>query len=115
MQCVWRALWKSVTSSYHRSLRCLEEDGLLDPSDSRHLFAAHYVFLPRLQDHLDSFAREWDDHALRTEKNLTPNQLWATERAQSTVSPPVCTQVHLKNKPKTNKNHHCVLKAGWKG
>ncbi|KAL2102065.1 hypothetical protein ACEWY4_003826 [Coilia grayii] len=86
---LWRDLWMSVTSIYYNMFHCLEEDGLLDPSDSHHLFAALYVFLPRLQADLESFTQAWDNHSLRTEQNLTPNQLWAMGQIQNPVSPPI--------------------------
>uniref|UniRef100_A0A3B3BJA8 Integrase core domain-containing protein n=1 Tax=Oryzias melastigma TaxID=30732 RepID=A0A3B3BJA8_ORYME len=52
------------------------EQNLLDLSHPLHLFCCHYVFLPRLQVNLDTFRQGWDNHPLRTEQNLTPNQLW---------------------------------------
>lgn len=57
-------------------LHQLEEEGQLDMSNLMHLFCCHYVFIPRLQDHLDTFHDGWDNHPLSTEGNLTPNQLW---------------------------------------
>lgn len=36
----------------------------------------HFLFIPRLQEDLDLFWDGWDNHPLRTEGNMTPNQLW---------------------------------------
>lgn len=66
----------AVTCTYYEVLHSLEEDGLLDPSNTLHLFAAQYIFVERLQKDLDMFTVGWDNHPLRTEQNLTPNQLW---------------------------------------
>nr|XP_054605991.1 uncharacterized protein LOC107395523 [Nothobranchius furzeri] len=87
---LWRDLWMAVTSTYYHMLHSLEEEGSLDPTSYLHLFAAHYVFLPRLQLELCSFIHGWNNHPLRTEQNLTPNQLWEIGRAQN----PVCSAEH---------------------
>ncbi|XP_023818414.1 uncharacterized protein LOC105358785 [Oryzias latipes] len=101
---LWRDVWMSVTVIYYNMFHCLEEDGLLDPSDSRHLFAAHYVFLPRLQADLESFISTWDNHSLRSEQNLTPNQLWAMGRAQTPINPPVYAQGSVDIGQQSNSN-----------
>ncbi|XP_058642213.1 uncharacterized protein LOC131546568 [Onychostoma macrolepis] len=73
---LWRDVWVSVTQLYYEILHSLEEDGLLDLSDSLHVFCAHYVFLPRLKRNLHTFSEGWDNHPLRSESGLTPNQMW---------------------------------------
>ena len=54
----------------------MEDTNLLDPNSSVDLYALHYVFLPRLQHSLDSFAASYSHRPLRTESNRTPKQLW---------------------------------------
>uniref|UniRef100_A0A8C1QS23 Integrase core domain-containing protein n=1 Tax=Cyprinus carpio TaxID=7962 RepID=A0A8C1QS23_CYPCA len=73
---LWRDIWVAVTNIYYNVLHQLEEEGQLDMSNRMHLFCCHYVFIPRLQAHLDTFHDGWDNHPLSTEGNLTPNQLW---------------------------------------
>uniref|UniRef100_A0A3Q0QXJ5 Resolvase HTH domain-containing protein n=1 Tax=Amphilophus citrinellus TaxID=61819 RepID=A0A3Q0QXJ5_AMPCI len=73
---LWRDLWMGVTCVFYNVLHQLEEQDLLDLSNPLHLFCCHYVFLPCLQVNLDIFRQGWDNHPLRTEQNLTPNQLW---------------------------------------
>ncbi|RVE63433.1 hypothetical protein OJAV_G00136230 [Oryzias javanicus] len=73
---LWRDVWTAVTSKHYDVLHALEEDGLLDISDATLLFGVHYIFLPRLQADLDMFAKGWNNHPLRTEGGLTPEQLW---------------------------------------
>ncbi|XP_030579643.1 uncharacterized protein LOC115776189 [Archocentrus centrarchus] len=82
---LWRDVWMAVTSTYYELLHSLEEHDLLNPSDSLHLFCAQYVFVPRLQMDLDLFTDGWDNHPLRTEQNLTPNQLWSIGLLQNPV------------------------------
>ncbi|XP_026087087.1 uncharacterized protein LOC113061840 isoform X1 [Carassius auratus] len=80
---LWRDVWTSVTHLYYEVLHSLEEDGLLDLSDAVHMFCAHYVFLPRLAETLHTFTEGWDNHPLRSEGGLTPNQLWVMGHMQN--------------------------------
>ncbi|KAI7809339.1 hypothetical protein IRJ41_005736 [Triplophysa rosa] len=73
---LWRDVWMAVTSKYYDVLHSLVEDGLLDISNILHIFAVHYIFLPRIKVDLDSFIGGWNDHPLRTAGNLTPEQMW---------------------------------------
>lgn len=83
---LWRDLWMSVTSTYYDLLHSLEEEGSLDPTNCLHLFSAHYVFMPRITSDLHTFINSWNNHPLRTEQNLTPNQLWDIGKALNPVS-----------------------------
>ncbi|KAK7884034.1 hypothetical protein WMY93_027157 [Mugilogobius chulae] len=73
---MWRDVWVAVTSKYYELLHTLEEDGLLDISEDIHLFGVHFVFVPRIQADLQTFTHGWNNHPLRTEGNLSPEQLW---------------------------------------
>lgn len=87
---LWRDLWMGVTCVFYNVLHQLEEENLLDLSNPLHLFCCHYVFLPRLQVNLDIFKQGWDNHPMRTEQNLTPNQLWELGQiGHSVVDPEV--------------------------
>ena len=63
--------WLCQLFFYH-----LEGEALLDPDDDADILALQITFLPKLQDELDSFRLGWCHHRLRTERNLTPHQLW---------------------------------------
>ncbi|MED6246933.1 hypothetical protein ATANTOWER_026461 [Ataeniobius toweri] len=82
-----------VTHLYYEVLHNLEESGLLDLSNTLHLFCAHYVFLPRLADALHTFTEGWDNHPLKSEGGLTPNQLWTLIHMQK----PICETVDAQN------------------
>ncbi len=69
-------MWLAVTSTYYDVLHSLEEEGLLDISNTLHIFLVIYVFLPRLHCDLCTFTKGWNHHPLRTEGNMTPQQLW---------------------------------------
>ncbi|XP_060761028.1 uncharacterized protein LOC132870981 [Neoarius graeffei] len=85
---LWRDVWMGVTNVFYHIFHTLEEEGLLDLSNGTHFFCLHYVFLPRLQASLDVFREGWDNHPLRTEQNLTPNQLWEIGQMQHPVVNP---------------------------
>lgn len=57
-------------------LSFIEENDLLDPINDQHLFALHFVFLPRINRALEHFKMAWNDHGLRTEGNQTPRQMF---------------------------------------
>lgn len=83
---LWRDVWTAVTTTYYDTLHGLEEDGLLDISNTLHIFLAHFVFLPRLHKDLQTFAEGWNHHPLRTEGNMTPHQLWEVGLMQNNIS-----------------------------
>uniref|UniRef100_A0A3Q2DAJ6 Integrase core domain-containing protein n=1 Tax=Cyprinodon variegatus TaxID=28743 RepID=A0A3Q2DAJ6_CYPVA len=75
---LWRDVRTCVTSKYYSLLHNLETDHLLDISSREDLFAVHMTFLPKLKADLEAFVEGWNNHPLRTEDNLTPEQLWHT-------------------------------------
>ncbi|XP_067089491.1 uncharacterized protein [Osmerus mordax] len=85
---LWRDLWTAVTNIYYDVLHYLEEEDFLNIANTTHLFCCHYVFLSRLQDDLDNFRNGWDHHPLRTEGNMTPNQLWALGQIHQPIPVP---------------------------
>ncbi|MEQ2227233.1 hypothetical protein ILYODFUR_035697 [Ilyodon furcidens] len=97
---LWRDVW-SVTSKYYNMLYTLEEEGLIDLeeeglidlSNAVHLFCVSYVFIPQLQKELQVFEESGNSHPLRTERNLTPNQLWMIGMLQEPVSEPDLTEI----------------------
>lgn len=73
---LWRDSHRCVTSLYYRLFHYLECNDLLDPINEGHLFAIHYIFLPRINKSLEQFQAAWNCHGLRTESGSTPNQLF---------------------------------------
>ena len=56
----------------------LESISLLDSNNDFDLFCLHYVFIPRINQSLKDWKDAWVKHPLRTEQNLSPEQLWTT-------------------------------------
>lgn len=40
------------------------------------LFVLHCVFLPVINHHLQQFAKGWNQHPIRTERNWSPHKIW---------------------------------------
>ena len=69
-------LWRGVTQPFYRLFYHFEHIGLLDPLNEAHLFALHYVLIPRINRSLEAFQRGWNHHSIRTESNKSPHQLF---------------------------------------
>ena len=54
----------------------MEEIGILDPLDGIDLFCLHFVSKHLIQEACKRFQRSWNCHAIRTEGNKSPNQLF---------------------------------------
>ena len=71
----WRDLYLGCTYIYYAIFYYLEEQEYLNPLNEIHLYCLHYVFLPRINHHIQQFVDGWDNHPISTERNATPNQL----------------------------------------
>jgi hypothetical protein len=69
---------RCVTSVYYRLFYFLEHNEILNPIDSIHVFALHYIYLPRINRALQQFLEAWNNHGVRTEHGQTPNQLFTS-------------------------------------
>ena len=63
---LWVDMHRSVTHLYYRLFYYLEQQGLLDPLNEIHLFALHYIFIPRINEALKLFRDGWNHHGIRT-------------------------------------------------
>lgn len=73
---LWSELYISYIRIYYNAFTYLKGQGLLQIENELHLYCLHYVFLPRINQHITVFHNGWDCHALSTERNRSPNQLW---------------------------------------
>jgi len=73
----WRDLHRCVTGTYYRLFYFLEQQGVLDPLNEYHLYALHFIYLPRINRSLEEFKAGWNHHSIRTEHNATPLQLFS--------------------------------------
>ena len=70
-----RYMHRCVTSVYYPLFYFLEHNELLNPVNSIHVLALHYIYLPRINQALQRFLEAWNNHGVRTEHGQIPNQL----------------------------------------
>ena len=54
----------------------MEDEGILDINNEQHLFALHYIYIPRITQALEPFMSGWNHHALSTCHHKTPFQVY---------------------------------------
>lgn len=74
----WVDIWNGVTNIYYDLFYFMESKDYLDVENEVHMWALHYIFLPRLNRDLQQFRSQWNHHGLRTEHNQTPAQLFVS-------------------------------------
>ena len=72
----WRDLLVGCTSLFYHLFYHMESNGILDPSNEEHLFSLHYVFDPIINRSIEIFQEGYNRSPIRTERNLSPEQLW---------------------------------------
>ena len=75
---MWRDVFQGFLGLYYDLFYYLETMNMLVPNNDVHLFCLHHVFIPRINRHLDSWKEAWVKHPMRTEHNMTPEQLWTS-------------------------------------
>ena len=73
---LWRDLHKSATVLFYKLFYFMEHHSILDHLNEFHLWALHYVFLPRINKALAEFVNSWNNHPLRTVGHKSPQQLF---------------------------------------
>ena len=71
-----RDIYAGVLKFFAKTFGELEDDGLLDPLNEKHLYALHYLYIPRINTCLEEFKRQWMHHGLSTENGQSPIQLY---------------------------------------
>ena len=49
---MWRDVYQGVLGLYYNLFHYLESTHMVDPNCDVHLYCLHYVFIPRINDHL---------------------------------------------------------------
>lgn len=73
---LWKDMHNCVTVLYYKIFYFMEEQDLLNSLDELHLWALHYVYLPRINKSLSEFIQAWNNHPMRTTNNKSPQQLY---------------------------------------
>jgi hypothetical protein len=69
---LWAEVNRVSSAVYIDLLHFLEGYGLLDSLSEMHLYALHFVYLPRISASLQEFRGQWNHHGLRTMNHQSP-------------------------------------------
>lgn len=73
---LWREVYRCVCHINYYTFYAMEASGLLNVEDPIHLFTLHTIFIPRINKALEDFSEAFNNHAVSTEGNWTPYQMW---------------------------------------
>eukprot|EP00794_Sanderia_malayensis_P001015 gene1015-335_t len=73
---LWRDVFTGCTHVYYNLFCSMEDSGLLMPTDETHLFALHFVYLPRINKSLQQFVSGFKNSPISTEHFNSPLQMW---------------------------------------
>ncbi|XP_046879760.1 uncharacterized protein LOC124470086 [Hypomesus transpacificus] len=73
---LWGDLWRGLTNVYYHLFNFLESEGIVDIDNEMHVWALHYVYLPRINRDMADFCQQWNHHGLRTERHQSPLQIF---------------------------------------
>ena len=80
---LWRDVFTGVVKLYYDLFYFLESQLLLDPLNDIHLFALHYVYLPRINHSLQVFTQGWNCHGIRTMNERNPMETFLMDKMHS--------------------------------
>ena len=72
---LWKDVYSSVTQYFYRLFYNMEDLGFLNPLDETHLYALHFVYVPRINQCLQLFCNGWNNHPISTSQGYSPMQL----------------------------------------
>lgn len=73
---LWRDVFDGVTQLYYRLFYYMEDVGILNPLNEKHLFSIQLVYIPRINTALDVFCDGWNSHSISSTGGKTPSQLY---------------------------------------
>ncbi len=80
---LWVDVYRCVVKIYVTIFLLLEDQFGLDISNNIYLFCLHLVYIPRINKSLRIWVDGWNNHAIRSEHNLTPHQLYTVGMMES--------------------------------
>ena len=75
---LWRDMHYSVTKLYYRLFYFMKDLRILNPGNNLHIYALHFVYIPRINKALQAFQDGWNSHGIRTEHGQSPSQLFVS-------------------------------------
>ena len=107
---LWRDLYSGCICFFYSFFYYLEDTNILNREDERDKYALHFVFLPVIQQQLDTFREGWAHHSMRTMSNRTPLQVWMLGLSLMNSSDPSCEEISgLLEVCNTNRTNTCNI------
>jgi len=69
-------LFDGVSYIYYHLFYHVEDNGVLEPSNPQHLFSLRYVYVPRINRHIEKWRQGFVCHRIRTAGNRSSMQLY---------------------------------------
>lgn len=69
---LWRDVYDGVLYIYYHLFYHLEDSNIIDLTNEAHIFALHFVYVPRINNHLNVWKSGYVRHHIRTAGNRTP-------------------------------------------
>lgn len=73
---LWREVFRCVLHFFYYVFYAMEDAGILFIDNPSHMFALHFVYLPRINQALDEYKEAFNNHGIRTANHWSPNQMW---------------------------------------
>ena len=73
---LWRDVFRCVVTVYYQLFYYLEDIDILDPLSDTDVYCLHFVYIPIINQALQTFMDGWNGHAITTEHCMTPVQLF---------------------------------------
>ena len=73
---MWRDVFRCVGSTYYNLFHSMEDMGILDPDNEIDLLILHCLYMERINNSLDEFAKAWNKHPVRTVDSWSPFKIW---------------------------------------
>lgn len=89
---LWHDLFQSCVIVFYLLFYQMEDMMILNVENEIHMFALHYIYLPRINHALNQFLDGWNHHPFFSVSNLSPIQLWISGLSRS-ISPDIDSQV----------------------
>lgn len=85
---LWRDVYDGVLCFYYDLFHFMEDNGILDPLNERHLYALHYVYARKINEKLDIWQLSWANHRIRTARS-SPLKLFLSGSINCPVDIPI--------------------------
>lgn len=82
---LWRDVCEGVLSLHYDLFYFMEDHNLLDIPNPVHIYALHYVYLPKINEKLNIWQETWSRHKLRTVKT-SPLCLWTAGNINNLIT-----------------------------